>query len=139
MKLFENYLIFLESEKELIKKNNRYVFLFHGTRMPIQKIKENGLTISNNGSIDTRVKKRGIWFTSSKKYAGIYTKQGSIFSKKVGLILLCKLDIKFLSFVERPFNIFDEYIYYKDIHPKDIRILNKIKSLDLKKYPYLKI
>jgi len=127
----DNYLKTLqEDEKPEIKNAKGPVFLFHGTKTPIEKIKRNGLTISNNGSTDSRIPngKKGIWFTSSLKYASQYTKKGHIFSKKVGAILKCKLDKKYLKFVERPLNLFDEYIYFKNIPPKDIEIVWQAKK-----------
>lgn len=123
-KILDNYLLHIqENEKEEIKNAVGHVFLFHGTKSSLDRIKTNGLTVNNNGSLDARISKKGIWFTSSKRYASFYTKQGHIFSKKVGIIVLCKLDKKFLKFVERPLNLFDEYVYFKDIPPKNIKIV----------------
>ena len=129
--------ILQEEEKEAIKQAKGFVYLFHGTKTPIEKIKRKGLTVSDNGSTEARVPKKGIWFTSSKRYAGAYTRKGHIFSKKIGVVLLCKLDKRFLKFVERPLNLFDEYVYFKNIPPKDIKIVG-VKKEEFKSHPYLK-
>ena len=128
--LLDNYLKYLqEGEKSEIKYSTGPVYLYHGTRNIVEQIKKRGLTVKDNGSeIDTRTKgRRGIWFTSSLKYASIYTKEGNVFSKKVGIILKCKLDKKYLIFIENLY-LFDEYIYVKDIPPKDIEIVWKAKE-----------
>lgn len=128
MKLLDSYLHGLqEGEKPEIKNAKGPVYLYHGTRNTTQQIKRRGLTIKDNGSSgDPRTKgKKAIWFTSSLKYASQYTKEGNILSKKVGIVVKCKLDKKHLKFIERPFKLFDEYIYFKDVPPKDIEIVWK--------------
>jgi hypothetical protein len=126
MNLLDNYLVYLhEREKSEIKYAKGPVYLYHGTRNTPEQIKKRGLTIKDNGfSGDPRTKgKKAIWFTSSPRYASQYTRKDRIFSKKIGLILKCKLDKKYLKFLERPLNLFDEYIYFKDIPSKDIEIV----------------
>lgn len=130
MNFLEDYLQTLhEAEKSEIKYAKGPVYLFHGTRNTPAQIKKRGLTIKDNGSKDISTKgKVGIWFTSSLRYASQYTREGHILSKKVGMVVRCKLDKKYLQFIERPFNLFDEYIYLKDIPPKDIEIVWEAKK-----------
>lgn len=125
MNIIDYYLETLQEwEKREIKNATGPVYLYHGTKNTADKIKKRGLTIEDNGRAEGKRTdgKKVIWFTSSKKYASIYTKHG-LFDKKIGLVLKCKLDKKYLKFLERPLNIFDEYIYFKDVPPKDIEIV----------------
>lgn len=111
-----------EGEKVDIKNSKGPVFLYHGTRTPVEKIKKQGLTLKDNGRNEGKrtYNKKVLWFTSSMRYASQYTRKGHILSKKIGMILKCKLDKKYLKFVGRPLNLFDEYIYFKDVPSKDI-------------------
>jgi hypothetical protein len=127
MSIVNNYLKYIQElwEKPEIKKSKGPVYLYHGTRNTPEQIKRRGLTIKDNGSNEGErtYNKKVIWFTSSKKYASQYTRETHILSEKVGLVVKCKLDKKYLRFLERPLNLFDEYIYFKDIPPKDIKIV----------------
>jgi len=130
MNLLDIYLQTLqEAEKSEIKYATGPVFLYHGTRNTEREIKRRGLTVKENGSAEGKrtYGKKAIWFTSSLKYAKIYTAKTHVLSERVGLVLKCKLDKKYLKFVERPLNLFDEYIYFKDIPPRDIEIAWKAK------------
>jgi hypothetical protein len=127
--IIDDYLDYLqEREKPEIKYAKGPVYLYHGTRNTPEQIKKRGLTIKDNGRADPATKgKLGIWFTSSPRYASQYTRKittpiRSIFNEKIGLILKCKLDKKHLIFIE-DLIFFDEYIYVKDIPPKDIEIV----------------
>jgi len=122
--IIDNYLNYLqEREKPEIKNAKGPVYLYHGTRNTVEQIKKRGLTIKDNGRADPRTKgKIGIWFTSNPRYASQYTRKTHIFSQKIGLILKCKLDKKHLIFIEDVI-FFDEYIYVKNIPPKDIEIV----------------
>ena len=139
--LIEKYLDYLQEfrEKPEIKNSRGFVYLFHGTRMPTALVKRRGLTMAHNASADARIKGDGIWFTSSEKYAVAYTKEKIFTKKRKGIVLLCKLEMKYLEFVERPLFLFDEYVYRKDISPKDIIIEGDSKfSKIVMKLPYLK-
>jgi len=129
MSIIDSYLRTLhEAEKAEIKNAKGPVFLYHGTRNTVEEIKRRGLTIKDNGTAEIRTGgKKAIWFTSSLKYAQQYTRKTHIFSDKIGIVLKCKLDKKYLKFIGRPLNLFDEYGYFKDIHPKDIEIVWKSK------------
>jgi hypothetical protein len=130
MNILDNYLHRLqEGEKPEIKYAKGPVYLYHGTRESERNIKRRGLTVKDNGSLgDPRTKgKKAIWLTSSFKYAKQFTRETHFLSKKVGIVLKCKVDKKYLKFVERPMNLFDEYIYFKDIPPKNIEIVWKSK------------
>ena len=130
MNLLDIYLQTLqEAEKSEIKYATGPVFLYHGTRNTEKEIKRRGLTVKDNGSSgDPRTKgKKAIWLTSSLKYASQYTKETHILSKKVGMVLKCKVYKKHLKFIERPLNLFDEYLYFEDIPPRDIEIAWKAK------------
>jgi hypothetical protein len=112
---------FFESdpEKPLInkKRKDKYIFLFHGTTAKPEIIKIEGLKLRKANRYGFEEEKNGpyISFTTNKKYAQMYTK--GLFTKTP--VLICKLETKFLKF---GYNIKgdDEYIYYKDVPPKDI-------------------
>jgi hypothetical protein len=127
--IIDNYLTYLqEREKPEIKYAKGPVYLYHGTKNAPEQIKKHGLTVKDNGSADPRTNGRiGIWFTSSPRYASQYVRKTHMFSEKVGLILKCKLDKKHLIFIEDVI-FFDEYIYTKDIPPKDIEIVWNYKT-----------
>ena len=114
-------------EKPEIKNATGPVYLYHGTRNTPEQIKKRGLTIKDNGSEEGKRTdwKKVIWFTSSSRYASDYTRKTHIFSKKVGIVLKCKLNRKYLKYLDSPLNLFDEYIYFKDVPPKDIEIVWK--------------
>ena len=97
-------------EKKEIKNSTGPIYLFHGTKMPVDIAKKRGLTIKHNGSNEARIKKPGIWFTSSERYSIVYTKEKLFTKDRKGKVLLCKLDPKFLEFIERPLLLFDEYV-----------------------------
>jgi hypothetical protein len=127
----------LDSEKQDVnkKRKEKYIFLFHGTRAKPEIIKKEGLKLSKANKYGFEEEKNGpyISFTSNKEYAKHFT--WGLFSKTP--ILICKLETKFLKF---GYNIkeWDEYIYYKDVPPKDIffpdqqdKILKTEKYLEL--------
>jgi hypothetical protein len=128
--IIDNYLNYLqEKEKPEIKYAKGPVYLYHGTRNTPEQIKKRGLTMKDNGSNegDRTHNKKPIWFTTSPRYASQYTRKTHIFSEKIGLILKCKLDKKYLEFAEDMY-FFDEYMYFKDIPPKDIEIIWNFKT-----------
>lgn len=132
--VIDSYLNYLqEREKPEIKYAKGPVYLYHGTRNTPEQIKRRGLTIKDNGSIDPETEgKKVIWFTTSPRYASQYTRKittpiRSIFNEKIGLILKCKLDKKYLKFLGS-YLFFDEYIYFKNIPPKDIEIVWNFKT-----------
>jgi hypothetical protein len=128
--IVDNYLNKIqEREKPEIKYAKGPVYLYHGTKNTVQQIKSRGLTVKDNGSVEERTDgKKAIWFTSHPRYASQYTRETHILSEKVGLILRCKLDKKYLKFIERPLHLFDEYIYLADVPPKDIEIIWNYKT-----------
>jgi len=134
--IIDNYLNYLqEREKPEIKNAKGPVYLYHGTLNTPEQIKKRGLTVKDNGSVDPRSKgKKGIWFTTSPRYASQYTRRHEnnlksmmFLTKKIGLILKCKLDKKHLIFIEDVI-LFDEYIYINDIPPQDIEIVWNYKT-----------
>lgn len=135
-----NYLNYIQEfiQKPEIKKSKKEVYLFHGTRMSIDLIKKRGLTLKHNGSHHASIKGTAIWFTSSQKYSILYTKEKILTKERKGKVLLCKLNVKYLEFVERPFYLFDEYVYRNDIPYNNIiiegekrfnEIISKVKYL----------
>lgn len=107
-------------EKSLVKKKrkDKYIYLFHGTRAKPEIIKKEGLKLNKHvryGFEDEKKYSPFISFSSNKKYSKKYT---------IGLftptpVLICKLETKFLKFMYNIKN-YDEYIYFKDVPPKDI-------------------
>jgi hypothetical protein len=91
--------------------DEKSMYLYHGTKTPLNVVKKRGLTINDNGSVEARIKGKKIWLTPSKRYASIY-----------GTPLLVKVDTDSVEFVERlPFQkTVNEYVYYKDIPAADI-------------------
>jgi hypothetical protein len=134
--IIDVYLTYLqEREKPEIKYAKGPVYLYHGTLNTPEQIKKRGLTVKENGSIEARTHgKKAIWFSSSPRYASQYARRKEsnlksmlFLSEKIGLILKCKLDKKYLEFAEDMY-FFDEYIYFKDIPPKDIEIVWNYKT-----------
>jgi hypothetical protein len=133
--MIDTYLNYIqEGEFPDVKKariSGKYMWLYHGTRMPIELVKKRGLTIKYNASTDARMRIPSIWFTSSAKYANLYTKE-KIWGKSMGVVLLAKLDTKKVEFVERPIFI-DEYVYHGDIPFKDILFPGTLKYKNIER------
>lgn len=98
--------------------NNKYIYLYHGTRRTPEYLRRYGLNMRDNGFIEVRTKgEKRIFLTETKKYANIY--------KKEGQTILVKVYSKYLEFLERvPVIVFQlratEYTYSIDIPPRDV-------------------
>lgn len=98
-------------EIEQKRKNDEWIYMYHGTKTSLDKISKEGLTIAANGSREIRIDGQQIWLTPSKRYASLYGKP-----------VLVKVKTSSLNFVERlPFQkIVNEYVYSSDIPASDI-------------------
>jgi hypothetical protein len=135
--IIDDYLNYLqEREKPEIKYAKGPVYLYHGTANTPEQIKTRGLTMEENGRNegDRTHHKQPIWFSSSVRYASQYARRKGrdfkaffLLSEKIGLILKCKLDKKYLELAE-DLILFDEYMYFANVPPKDIEIIWNFKT-----------